>query len=85
MKTYLKKYIIFLEKTLSQKNIKIDIENLKKNHLIQISFFQHERLMHLLVTLFFGLIFFLSILIQFFIKTDLIIVFFCISFLNLIL
>ncbi len=85
MKISLKQYIAFLENKLLQKNKKINKENLLNFHLVQISFFQHERLIHLLITLFFGFIFFLSILIQFIIKTDLIIIFFCFSLLNIIL
>ena len=47
MRKYLKEYILKIEKS----NNKKDIEELKA----KISFFQHERLIHLLVTLFFVL------------------------------
>lgn len=47
MKKYLDDYI----KELENKKNKIDIEELKT----KISFFQHERLIHLIVTLFFSL------------------------------
>ena len=47
MKKYLDDYI----KELENKKNKIDIEELKA----KISFFQHERLIHLIVTLFFSL------------------------------
>ena len=39
-------------------NKKID-ENIIKNHLIKINFFQHERLIHLLVTLLYVVVFFI--------------------------
>ncbi len=41
-----------------------DWEELSKQHLVQISFFQHERLIHLLVTLAFGLFFMLAIILS---------------------
>ncbi len=37
-----------------------DISKLKAEHLVQISFFQHERLIHLIVTVLFALLEFLS-------------------------
>ena len=60
MRKYLEKYIKEIDKKIQRKNItQKDIDD----HLIKISFFQHERLIHLLVTLFYGLFLFVSILI----------------------
>ncbi|MBO4600953.1 MAG: hypothetical protein J5634_01815 [Bacilli bacterium] len=57
MKKYLYDYIKEIEELLNHNNkISDDIIN---NHLIKINFFQHERLIHLLVTLFYALIFLL--------------------------
>ena len=54
MKNYLYDYIKEIDSLL--KNGKID-EDIIKNHLIKIEFFQHERLIHLLVTLFYAFLF----------------------------
>lgn len=43
-----------------------DLEKLKEEHLIKIGFYQHERLIHLLVTLFYGLFMLLSIVMAYF-------------------
>lgn len=48
MKKYIKEYIIKEEKLLKEKTTKKDIEEL----LTKISFFQHERLVHLIVMIF---------------------------------
>ena len=55
MKKYLYDYINDIDNLLksNKKVLNQDIEN----HLIKINFFQHERLIHLLVTLFYALIF----------------------------
>ena len=53
MKKYLQDYIKEIDNLLDS-NSKIDDDIIKK-HLIKIDFFQHERLIHLLVTLFYGL------------------------------
>ncbi len=52
MKIYLLDYIKEIDKLLNSKT-KITDEIIKK-HLIKIGFFQHERLIHLLVTLFYA-------------------------------
>ena len=55
MKEYLYNYIKEIDNLInSNKKINDDVIN---NHLIKISFFQHERLIHLLVTIFYGLLF----------------------------
>lgn len=59
MKKYIIKYIEEIDKKIENKQItKEDIEN----HLIKISFFQHERLIHLIVTVFYAVFMFLSII-----------------------
>ena len=52
MKIYLKNYIKEIDELLNSK--KKITEDMVKKHLIKIEFFQHERLIHLLVTLFYG-------------------------------
>ena len=51
MRKYLENYIIEVESKLNGKITKNDLEN----HLNKISFFSHERLIHLIVTMFFAL------------------------------
>lgn len=59
MKKYIINYIEEIDKKIEDKQItKEDIEN----HLIKISFFQHERLIHLIVTVFYAVFMFLSII-----------------------
>jgi len=57
MKKYLHEYIKATDEIINN-NIIID-EKTIENHLTKISFFQHERLIHLLVTLFYATIFLL--------------------------
>lgn len=60
MKKYIINYIEEIDKKIEDKQItKEDIEN----HLIKISFFQHERLIHLIVTVFYAVFMFLSIIV----------------------
>ena len=60
MREYLGDYIKGIDKKIKKKNVtEKDIEN----HLIKIEFFQHERLIHLLVTLFYGIFLFLSVIV----------------------
>ena len=62
MREYLGEYVKEIDKKIKDKKItEQDIEN----HLTKIQFFQHERLIHLLVTLFYGLFVFLSVIISF--------------------
>ena len=51
MKKYLYDYIEYVDNSLKDKNI--NIRKLRDEHLVKIDFFQHERLIHLLVTLFY--------------------------------
>lgn len=55
MKQYLYDYIDEINEVI-ENNKKIS-DDIISNHLIKIQFFQHERLIHLLVTLFYALIF----------------------------
>ena len=59
MKVYLKDYIKEIDELLKDKK-DINKEAIEK-HLIKIGFFQHERLIHLLVTLFYAVLFVLFI------------------------
>jgi hypothetical protein len=60
MEKYLTNYVTKIDKLLKEDK-KIDWEEIKKEHLVKISFFQHERLIHLLVTLFYGLFMLISL------------------------
>ena len=64
MKEYLTNYINEVESKLDDKITKKDIEN----HLNKINFFSHERLIHLIVTMFFAL--FTMLFIYFSVKTN---------------
>ena len=60
MREYLGEYVKEIDKKIKEKNItEKDIEN----HLTKIEFFQHERIIHLLVTLTYGIFLFLSVII----------------------
>ena len=54
MKKYLYDYIKEIDELIDNKKVNKEIID---NHLIKIGFFQHERLIHLLVTLFYALIY----------------------------
>lgn len=54
MRKYITEYISSIDKLINDKKYNNDIIS---EHLIKISFFQHERLIHLLVTLFYALVF----------------------------
>lgn len=54
MKNYLYDYINDVDKKLKNKK-GIDFNKIKDNHLIKINMFQHERLIHLIVCLFYAL------------------------------
>lgn len=66
MKKYLYEYIAEIDNLLKDKKKNNDWEGIVANHLTKIQFFQHERLIHLLVTLFYVLFtmifFFLSMI-----------------------
>lgn len=54
MAKYLKDYVKYIDDILNNNKHK-DLDVLIDEHLIKIQFFQHERLIHLLVTLFYGI------------------------------
>ena len=53
MKDNLKEYLSYIDNLSSKEKI-ADLEKVIESHLIQIKFFQHERLIHLIVTVFVG-------------------------------
>lgn len=55
MQESLKEYLTKIDNLLKENKIK-NKDEILENHLTQISFFQHERLIHLLVTIFVGTI-----------------------------
>ena len=55
MKIYMKGYIKYIDDYINNKDYSC-INDFIKEHLIKIGFFQHERLIHLLVTLFYGIV-----------------------------
>ena len=63
MKKSIEEYVKYIDEQLDKK---VDFNKLKEEHLIKISFYQHERLIHLLVTLFYALFLFLTIIISFY-------------------
>lgn len=52
----IKRYIFTIDELLKSKESNINYENEIKNHLIHINFFQHERLIHLIVTVVFAIL-----------------------------
>lgn len=73
MKIYLYDYIKLVDEKIRIKKV---TKSFVENHLIKIGFFQHERLIHLLVTLFYGLFMFISLYVATFIFNFIIIFFF---------
>ena len=63
MKKSIEEYVKYIDEQLDKK---VDFNKLKEEHLIKISFYQHERLIHLLVTLFYALFMFLTIILSFY-------------------
>lgn len=56
MRERLSNYILYMEKTTAENHSTEEKEELLKDLLIQIGFFQHERIIHLMVTLGFSII-----------------------------
>lgn len=71
MKKSIKQYVNFIDEQL---NKNVDFNKLKEEHLIKIGFYQHERLIHLLVTLFYTVFMFLTIILSFYNPLGIIIV-----------
>ena len=63
MKKYLYDYIYEIDNLLKHKDIS---DFFIKQHLVKIGFFQHERFIHLLVTMFFGMLFLFFLVLGFF-------------------
>lgn len=61
MKKYLYSYIKSIDNKIKENKIS---EKLKKEHLVKINFFQHERLVHLIVTISFAILTLISIVIS---------------------
>ena len=78
MKQSIKNYVKDIDKKLTEKT---DFNELKKEHLIKIGFYQHERLIHLLVTLFYALFMSIFILLSYYNPLFLLIVFILMIFL----
>ena len=64
MTDYLKEYTGEIEKKLKDDDQKTDWHVVLANHRVQIDFLQHERLIHLLVTLTFGILFCLFVVVM---------------------
>lgn len=62
----LKNYILFIESLIKNPSEIKDFEALKRELLIEIGFWQHERLIHLLVTILFSLLLMSMIIVSFF-------------------
>ena len=78
MKNSIKNYV----KEIDEKILKEDnLNKLKEEHLIKIGFYQHERLIHLLVTLFYAVFMFLTILLSYYNPLFIIIAFILLIFL----
>ena len=61
MKERMVSYLEYIDKLLNEDNSDTDYEELIATHLIQIEFFMHERLIHLIVTVLFALGTFMTI------------------------
>lgn len=62
----LKNYVCYLEALLADMSKIDDIEKLKQDVLTEIKFWQHERLIHLLVTILFSILLMSMIIVSFF-------------------
>lgn len=80
MKHDLKEYLNEIDELLKKDKIK-DKEQILKNHLIQIKFFQHERLIHLIVTVFVGTMTILFLLFGLFLNNLMLFLLFLLTFL----
>lgn len=62
MHKYLQSYIDFISSRLENEKLSSEeLQNLKEEHLRQIAFMQHERFIHLIVTVLFALMMFISL------------------------
>ena len=67
MSEFLKSHIKFIEEALKKQKKGFDWEALSEYNRVQIGFFQHERLIHLLVTFFFATVLFVCVIAELFI------------------
>ena len=74
MKKYLLNYLNYINKIILENAENQDIKRLKEDHLIQIKFMQHERLVHLIVTCLFSILLFICLAI-FFISNKIVFIF----------
>ena len=65
MKKRMKNYLANIDRLLYEDKGYTNWNHLINQHLIQIKFFQHERLVHLIVTVTFALLFMLSVILQY--------------------
>lgn len=65
MKNRMKEYIKKIDNLLKSKNAKTDWTEVEKEHLIHIQFYQHERLIHFLVTMLVAILAMLSLILLF--------------------
>jgi len=62
MHKYLQSYLDFISRKLEEEKMSSEeLQNLKEEHLRQIAFMQHERFIHLIVTVLFALMMFISL------------------------
>ena len=66
MANYAVQYVKKIEEYLKEDNSKEDIIEVTKDHLLKIQFFQHERLVHLIVTVLFALLDMIIVSVSFF-------------------
>ena len=68
MKKYLREYRMYISKVINSDN-DADLELIISHHLEKIKFFQHERLIHLIVTVLFSVLLFISLCLVLFINS----------------
>ena len=66
MANYAVKYVKKMDGYLNEPHTQEDVADVMKDHLIKIQFFQHERLVHLIVTVLFALLDMITISVSFF-------------------
>lgn len=69
MGKWLKNYLVYMKVLTEKKLTEEEQERLRRELLIQIGFFQHERLIHLIVTVTFALLTVATLFISFFYQT----------------
>ena len=72
MANYAVQYVKRINKYLEEEHSKEDIVEVTENHLLKIQFFQHERLVHLIVTVLFALLDIVMVSVSFFVLNNII-------------